>query len=154
MDVLARDAQPVERLCRAQIPAEIRPAAGHINIASLQRLTLSAQLRCSARIRQFISGFHLVGAISQRYTYPIDTRLSTRATLSPSDLFSSVRPRFDERAKKTGGENLNPLWVESKDEQLKGWLSDPFLLNISHPVPSMIGRLTSLSASERNRAKS
>ena len=102
MDVLVRDAQPVERLWRSRIPAGIRPASGHINSADFHILMLSAQLRGSLGIRRIIFGFRLVGTLSQRYTYPLDTNLPTQATLAPSDLFSSFRSRFDARAKKEG----------------------------------------------------
>ena len=89
---------------------------------------LAAQLRGSSWIRQFILAFPQVGALSQRYTYPIDSRTQSENTLRQADLFRFARYRFGERAKKAGNKNNMALWAEASDQQLKGWLSAPFHL--------------------------
>ena len=54
LERLVEQAKPLEDQWRALIPADIRPATGHVNLVAFHSLMLSAHLRGSAWIRQFI----------------------------------------------------------------------------------------------------
>ena len=100
---------------------------------------LSAHLRGSAWIRQFIFGFPLIGTLSQRFTFPLGPKQQVSPSLLQRDLFSSARARFNERSAKAGSKNGKALWPEAKEQQPKGWLSDPFLLTFSSSSACTVG---------------
>ena len=131
LEHLVEQAKPLEGQWRSLIPADIRPAAGHVNLVAFHSLMLSAHLRGSAWIRQFIFSFPLIGALIQRITFSLDHKQQVSPGLLQRGLFSSSRARIDERSAKAGCKNEKALWSEAKEQQHKGWLSDPFLLTFS-----------------------
>ena len=100
---------------------------------------LSAHLRGSAWIRRFISGFPLIGTISQRFAFHLGPKQQVDPVLLQRDLFSSARARFDERSAKAGSKNGKALWSEAKEQQLKGRLSGPFRLTFSSSSTCTVG---------------
>ena len=128
---LAQKARPTEELWRTLIPDDIKPAAGRINAAALFCLMQGAGLKGPRWIRQLISGFPLVGTLSQKSVYPVDPKVDRRPELSPNRLFDSSRIRFEERAAKAGWENALALWKDASEQQQSDWLTPPFPLRFS-----------------------
>ena len=131
LKAIAEGAQSREAHWRSPIPYEIRPEAGRINIADFYSLMRNARLHGSSWIRQFIFGFPLVGALSQQYTYPLDDEVDVKPGLPPKLLLISTRPRFEERPRQEGKQNMKDLRGEAPEQHLKGWAASPFLLDFS-----------------------
>ena len=68
LGILVIGTHPVDQQRSSRIPQEIRLADGLIILGAIRRLVTSAKLMGSSRIRQFIFGFPLAGALSRRYT--------------------------------------------------------------------------------------
>ena len=94
-------------------------------MAAFHILVLKTRQQGSAWIRQFISGFPLVGTLSQLYTYPPDEKAGPMPAITPDQLFASARARFDERDRTYGKKHTKVLLEEATAQQIKGWIT-PF----------------------------
>ena len=94
-------------------------------------LSLHFNLGGSLWLQQFLFGFELVGGLSQRLSYPTDPKASRKRPLCPSKLFNTAESRFTDRARKSVRKNSSLLWDEAKEQQEKGWLTQPFPLTTS-----------------------
>ena len=81
----------------------------------------------------------LIGAISQRFNFPLGPKQQVDPDLLQRGLFSSSRARSDERPAKVGSENAKAPWPEAKEQQLKGRPFDPFRLAFSSSSTCAVG---------------
>ena len=127
--LLVKEAEPINNQWNSLIPSEIAPAAGKIKLAAFLSLMLHCGLGGSRWCRQFIFGFDLVGILSQSGTFPVDPRTEDERPLSGVKLLASATSRFRERSAASGKKNEKILWKEALEQQAKGWLAPPSLID-------------------------
>ena len=119
-------------------PPEIRSATGNLQISPLMSLMYQHNMGGSAWLRQFIFGFKLIGAFSQKHTFPRSEKLKNTTPISAQHIMQASSRRFTERARESGFKNAQPLWEEAMGQHRKGWLSKPSPFR-PQPLPLLLG---------------
>ena len=134
IDQLASQAHTAETSWRTLIPADLRPASGDIQLASLTHLSLSFGFGGENWMRQFLFGFKLIGNLSQVHCFPRNDKDARKLPAKMSRIMDSSRSCFPHRSSRSGYKNSGPLWNEAIDQVEKCWLLPPPLTYGGKPV--------------------
>ena len=91
----------------ACVPSEIRPESGKFQTVALKQLMSQHGLGGSRRLDQFAFGLPIAGHLSQIHLFAPDGENAEQ--LPPTQLYGTDRPRFRERAAKSGKKNAQVL---------------------------------------------
>ena len=128
LERLARQFQPDTDRWYNTAPDFIRPATGHLHVALCAQLAEFLDLSATPWLSQFVTGFPIVGVVSQCSTSPLDPNTPTTAP-DPALLFQSAPDRFVARARRSPVKFASDLWDEAMEQVAAGWLTPPALLN-------------------------
>ena len=109
-------------------PDSIRPATGKLHVALCVHLADFLGISATAWFTQFVFGFPLTGALSQRFTFPVDTKINARP-VGPSSLFQDKASRFISRARRAPVRHADALWADAMAQVGDGWITDPRVLD-------------------------
>jgi len=125
---LSRRAQELESTKREwdlHIPKELQEATGKLHVPLVIDILSGMNLGGHAWFTQFISGFPLIGSLSQDQTYPKDPEAKKHRVPEESQVAKAAWERFEVRKKKHGDKTGAILWDEAAQQVEKGWLSKP-----------------------------
>ena len=109
----------------AQIPPAIRPADGEIKVTAMLPLMKQANMGGQRWMKQFISGFPLVGELIQLGVYP-PSRKEVSPPIGRSELLRGTEELFSSRARKSGFKNGQALWAKPSPSTRRAGLQPHF----------------------------
>ena len=109
----------------SNVPQTLGQAAGKLHVPLVVDILKEMNAGCHAWFSQFISGFPLVGTLSQNQAYPRDSEMSQKKCPTEAQVAKAAWGRFNKRQQKHGFGTGSVLWDEAMDQIQKGWLSEP-----------------------------